>query len=655
MTTTVPPGRYGVVEIDGELRDAIRSVVRAPDGLTITRPPGGSPDVPGRPASTRTRYRIGLDMGTTHTTAAVQRLDGSWPLPAEVVELGTGRAATPTAVFVDSDGDMLFGEAAVDAGLIDPTRLVRGFRRRVGDPTPVIVAGQPWRPEELTARMVRWAVDRIAPCFGGLPDHVVVTHPASWGTHTTGLLRGALAAQGLTAVLLGEPQAAAVQMVAARGLAPGSAVAVYDLGGGTLDVTVVRTAAGGGAHEILGSADADDRLGGADFDDAVFEHLRAAVPGLFASVDETDVAQLAAVAQVRRACTLAKERLSSDTEASIPIALPGRETTVRLHRSEFETLVRPLVEQSVDTLERAIASAGLEPRDLTDVLLVGGSSRIPLVSQLVSERLDRPVVVDGDPASLVARGAALERNAHIGSVPALSAGPASAPTSGPPTWDGPHADRGPVTPAAAPARPGPPSNRIAPHVAVPGRPARGSVGGFIVLGATTAVIALVSIAAAFLLTNPTPTSLVGVDSGVPTVPAVVAGSAGAIPVPGRANPASRSPQGIGAPAVVPPVPATITRPAPPGATVSPAPPPAPPATQPQAPVAPTTAPQPPAPPVPTTDPVVPPPPVTTTADQPPNPGPSPTTDPVVVPPPPVPPADPVPVPEGPATGTGPTT
>jgi molecular chaperone DnaK len=116
---------------------------------------------------------------------------------------------------------------------------------------------------------------------------------------------------------------------------------------------------------------------------------------------------LAAVAQLRRECREAKEALSADTEVSISVLLPGARGSVRLHRSEFEALIRDRVEETVGALRRAVGSAGLAPEALSTVLLVGGSSRIPLVAQLVSEQLGRPVAVDADPKNAIAKGAAL--------------------------------------------------------------------------------------------------------------------------------------------------------------------------------------------------------------------------------------------------------
>jgi len=108
-----------------------------------------------RPSTVRPCLRIGIDLGSTCTVAAIQRHDGVRHLPIELLELGPGTTAAPTALFVDHDSTLLFGQDAVAAGAQDPTRLIRGFRRRIGDPTPLIVAGTPWRPEQLAAQMIR--------------------------------------------------------------------------------------------------------------------------------------------------------------------------------------------------------------------------------------------------------------------------------------------------------------------------------------------------------------------------------------------------------------------------------------------------------------------------------------------------------------------
>ncbi|WP_147201392.1 Hsp70 family protein, partial [Pseudonocardia asaccharolytica] len=308
----------------------------------------------------------------------------------------------PSVLFMAGDGSVVVGEAAERRAVTDPDRVVREFKRRVGDPTPVVVAGRAWAAEELSARLVRWVTDRVAEREGGPAARIAVTHPAAWGAHKRELLAGALAGQGLAVTFLAEPQAAALHYAGAERVEPGSTIAVYDLGGGTFDAAVVRKA--DGAFGLLGRPEGIERLGGVDFDQAVFEHVLAGCPGVFEGLDEADPAVLGAVARVRRECTEAKEALSADTEVSIPVLLPGQQSAVRLHRSEFEGLIRERVEETVAALRRAVGSAGLTPEQLSAVLLVGGSSRVPLVAQLVSEQVGRPVAVDADPKNAIAKG-----------------------------------------------------------------------------------------------------------------------------------------------------------------------------------------------------------------------------------------------------------
>ncbi|MCF7552033.1 Hsp70 family protein [Pseudonocardia sp. WMMC193] len=351
-------------------------------------------------------YQLGIDLGTTFSAAAVSRSVGTgWAAP-EMVALSDRRTDLPSVLFVGDDGEILVGQAAERRAVTDPDRVVREFKRRLGDPTPVVVGGRPHRPEELCARLVRWIVDAVAAQEGGPAERIALTHPASWGDHKMELLAEALEAHGLTVTFLAEPQAAALHYAAGERLAAGSTIAVYDLGGGTFDAAVVRKDQHG-RFSLQGRPEGLDRLGGVDFDQVVFDHVVEGLPEAFAGLDDTDPAVLAAVARLRRECTEAKEALSSDTEVSVPVLLPAFRGTVRMHRAEFSDAIREQVGETVEALRRAVGSAGLAPSALDAVLLVGGSSRVPLVGQLVSEELGRPVTVDTDPTHAIAKGAAL--------------------------------------------------------------------------------------------------------------------------------------------------------------------------------------------------------------------------------------------------------
>ncbi len=351
-------------------------------------------------------YWLGIDVGTTFTAAAICRQSGGLSGVPEVVALGTRSTAVSSVLYLAPDGQVVVGEAAERRAVSDPDRVVREFKRRIGDEVPMVIGGHGHAAPEITAMVLGWVIDRVATQEGGPASGIVVTHPAGWGPYKISTMTAALHAAGLTSITFRtEPEAAAASYALAPRIAPGATIAVYDLGGGTFDAAVVRKTSAS-TLEVLGVPQGLDALGGADFDDAIMGHVLAAVPAL-TQLDPDDPATLAATAALRRDCTEAKEALSSDTEVTIPVLAPGVASQVRLIRAEFEDMIRPQVEQTVEALRRALKSANVEPEDLDAVLLVGGSSRVPLVAQLVSAELGRPVAIDTDPKAAIALGAAL--------------------------------------------------------------------------------------------------------------------------------------------------------------------------------------------------------------------------------------------------------
>jgi actin-like ATPase involved in cell morphogenesis len=368
-------------------------------------------------------YALGLDLGTTFTAAAVHR-NGR----AEIVALGNRSSAIPSLVFLREDEEILVGEAAERRGGSDPRRLAREFKRRMGDAAPILLGTTPYSAERITAVLMRDVIDIIAAREGSPPDAIVITYPANWGPYKTDLLReAAKLADVRDAVLLTEPVAAAVQYASTERVDGGAVIAVYDLGGGTFDAAVLRKTDAG--FEQLGAPDGIERLGGIDFDEAVFRHVRDALGTSFDDLDHTDPQVRAAVLRLRQDCVIAKEALSADTDASVPAILPGLQSEIRITRGEFEAMIRPTLRETVRALQRAIASAGLSPDDLQAVLLVGGSSRIPLVAEMVSSEIDRPVAVDADPKHAVALGASLVAANHAVATPARSADATVPPSS----------------------------------------------------------------------------------------------------------------------------------------------------------------------------------------------------------------------------------
>jgi actin-like ATPase involved in cell morphogenesis len=371
-------------------------------------------------------YTLGIDLGTTFTAGATWR-DGH----AEIASLGSRAAVIPSVVLLREDETVLTGETAHRRGLSEPHRVSREFKRRLGDTTPILLGGTPYSAESLMGQLLRAVVDDVSRREGGPPSKICISHPANWGPYKKDLLSQAVRISNLDIPVsyTTEPEAAAVFYAHQQRVEVGAIVAVYDLGGGTFDAAVLRKTATG--FEILGQPEGIERLGGIDFDAAVFSHVTRALGGKLEELDEDDPAAIAAVARLRDECVQAKEVLSADTDASIPVLLPNTSTEIRLTRAELETMVRPTLHSTIEALRRALRSAGVSPEQLHSVLLVGGSSRMPLVAQLVGAELGRPVAVDAHPKHAVALGAAwLASGAGTPSAPAAAGTAATGPGTG---------------------------------------------------------------------------------------------------------------------------------------------------------------------------------------------------------------------------------
>ncbi|GAA1326320.1 Hsp70 family protein [Pseudonocardia xinjiangensis] len=375
-------------------------------------------------------YNLGVDLGTTFVAAAIANESR-----VEMFTLGDRTVVTPAVVYLREDGTLVSGDAAGRRAVSSPDRIGREFKRRLGDPTPVVLGGTPYPVTTLLGTLLHDVVTRVTETEGTKPDSVVLTHPANWGPFRRELFDEVPQVAGLTAPrTVTEPEAAAAHYAASRHLTDGEIIAVYDLGGGTFDATVLRKHPSG--IEILGIPEGIERLGGVDFDEAILSYVNYASNGALSELDMSDSQTAIALARLRQDCVLAKEALSVDTETTIPVFLPHRHFDVRLSRDDFEDMIRAPIESTIGTLIRTLRSAQIDQNGLSAVLLVGGSSRIPLVSRMISEELGRPTVVDAHPKYAVALGAATL--ARAGAVTAAG----GSPPAGPATIPGPRGGRG---------------------------------------------------------------------------------------------------------------------------------------------------------------------------------------------------------------------
>jgi len=340
--------------------------------------------------------KLGIDIGTTFTSASISR-DGE----VEVLRLEAD-STTMASVVAINDDEILVGRDAERQLAERPTSGAREFKRRLGDTTPYVLDGAPYGAEVLTGHLMRAVVDRA----GVVPDVVVVAHPANWGEYKLELLRDAGRSAGLGEIeLISEPVAAAMHYAANGSMSDGSTIAVYDFGGGTFDVAVVRLIDGVG--ELAGPPEGLERLGGIDIDQIVLAHVDASLDGALAELDTSDLEVRRGVIELRAACSDAKEALSSDTDVTIPVRLPGLMTEVRMTRPELEAALSGRLQDTLAALDRAVAAADLTNDQLAGVLLVGGSSRIPMVAESVATHTGCNILTDADHRSVISAGAAV--------------------------------------------------------------------------------------------------------------------------------------------------------------------------------------------------------------------------------------------------------
>lgn len=348
-------------------------------------------------------WTLSVDFGTTSTVAALTFADGR----TEVLEVD-GERRTPSVVLVDDDGSLVVGAAAVGLASSRPERTIRAPKRRLGEQTPVVLGGKPFNPVDLVASVLAYVMAEARRHVGSEPTSIRLTHPATWSRPLQQRLLEAAAKAGMpNADLVPEPVAAAMAAVD-RNLPTGSYVAVYDLGGGTFDTTVVQSTDNG--YVVVGHPIGDRQIGGELFDEALMNHVGSRLdPTIWEKIqvsDERDWHQ--AATRLLGECRRVKEALSSHGYGEIAVNTPGGMIDERITRDELEAIVAPYLDASVDLLERCVDDVGIEPSQLSAIHMIGGASRMPLAATMVEEAFPGVEVSRrGDPRTAVAMGAAL--------------------------------------------------------------------------------------------------------------------------------------------------------------------------------------------------------------------------------------------------------
>jgi molecular chaperone DnaK len=345
---------------------------------------------------------VGIDLGTTNSEVALVGDDKQPHVFAE-----EGDPILPSFVGLAEDGRLLVGKAAKNQWVLAPERTIKSIKRKMGQDIKVKLGDQEYRPQEISAMILKTLRDRAAQQLGRPIAKAVITVPAYFNDAQRQATREAGELAGLEVVrILNEPTAASLtydpnQRDLRRML-------VYDLGGGTFDVSIVQ--AQEGVVEVLASH-GDTQLGGDDFDDLLLKHIC----DRFQEQHGVDLrASLVSKARVLRAAESAKRHLSYHPFARIEEEFIAEKEGQALHlsaeisRQEYEAMIRPLLDRTMDCVQRALDDSHLTGSAIDKVVLVGGSTRTPIISQLLEERLNQPAHQEVNPDLCVAMGAAIQ-------------------------------------------------------------------------------------------------------------------------------------------------------------------------------------------------------------------------------------------------------
>jgi molecular chaperone DnaK len=358
---------------------------------------------------------IGIDLGTSNSAAAVLRGGRPVIIPsAEGVSLG-GKAF-PSYVAVAPDGLTLVGELARRQATVNPEGTTTAFKRKMGQRLRVRLRDKEFTPEQLSAFLLQ-KIKRDAEAFLGEPvEKAVVTVPAYFDDNQRSATKDAAKIAGLEVIrLVNEPTAASLAYGLDR-LKQELRIAVVDLGGGTLDVTIMEF--GKGVFEVKATS-GDTQLGGTDMNRAVFDYLVTKFredSGLDLQDDPK------ARARCLEAAEIAKIELSTSptTRVNLPFlaAMRGepRHLDLELTRATLERIVRPVIERCRPAVEHALRDAGIATSDLDKLLFVGGPTRMPCVREFFEDLLSRKAEKGVDPMEVVACGAAVQAGVLSGEV-----------------------------------------------------------------------------------------------------------------------------------------------------------------------------------------------------------------------------------------------
>ena len=354
---------------------------------------------------------IGIDLGTTNSCVAV--LEGGEP---QIIPNSEGMRTTPSVVAFTKDGERIVGEPAKRQAVTNADRTVSSIKTHMGTDYKVNIDGKDYSPQEISAIILQKLKSDAESYLGEKVTEAVITVPAYFTDAQRQATKDAGRIAGLEVKrIINEPTAASLAYGMDK-LDQDKKILVFDLGGGTFDVSLLEI--GDGTFEVLATA-GNNRLGGDDFDKIVIDYLAEE----FKKAEGVDLRNDKMALQIlKEAAEKAKKELSStmSTNINLPFITATAEgpkhLNVDLSRAKFEELTAGLVEKTMEPMKRAISDAGISVSEIDDVLLVGGSTRIPAVQEAVKKFIGKEPHKGINPDECVAAGASIQAGVLTGEV-----------------------------------------------------------------------------------------------------------------------------------------------------------------------------------------------------------------------------------------------
>ncbi len=359
---------------------------------------------------------IGIDLGTSNSAAAVM-MGGKPSIIPAAEGVTVGGKAFPSVVAFSKEGNLLVGEPARRQAITNPENTIVAAKRKMGTSHIFKILNKEYKPQQISSFILQKIKKDAEAFIGEKVEKAVITVPAYFDDNQRQATKDAGTIAGLEVVrIINEPTAASL----AFGLDKSKQdmkILVFDFGGGTLDVTIMEM--GGGVFEVM-STSGDTQLGGTDMDKKIIDY----VVDEFKKKEGVDLSNdVTAMTRIREAAEKAKIELSTvmETDINLPFiahdqSSGAKNLELRFTRAKLEELIRPIVESTNSSIEKALEDAKLSKTDITKIVLIGGPTRIPLVKKFVSEAIGKEAESGVDPMEAVAMGAAIQAGIIAGDV-----------------------------------------------------------------------------------------------------------------------------------------------------------------------------------------------------------------------------------------------